>query len=158
MSWYIGKSTLLSSGGTEGFKNRSNVRLLSTSSDQKKSEPYKGEIYLSRYWNFLTHVRNFKPEFEFQTLLAWNHPVSTLELLPFDANLDLPWYWRFLEIPLRDSYLPPLLEFNRLLLSWGTKSITKRTRLPTFTLTQSPTTYIADLTLELRVGWKTLSR
>ena len=32
-----------------------------------------------------------------------NSPVGTSELLPFGANLDLPWDWRFLETILRES-------------------------------------------------------
>ena len=32
-------------------------------------------------------------------------PTGTLELLTFEANSDLPWDWRFLEILLGDSSL-----------------------------------------------------
>ena len=77
MSWYLGKKTSFSRCGTEGFKKHSTVRMLSTSSAQKKSEPYKGEIYFFRSWNTLPRAQNFKPKFEFQTSLAQNYPVGT---------------------------------------------------------------------------------
>ena len=55
--------------------------------------------------NTLPCARNFKPKFEFQTSLAQNSPVGTSELLPFGANLDLPWDWIFPKILLGDSSL-----------------------------------------------------
>ena len=61
------------------------------------------EIRFSRYLNTLPHAQNFKPKFEFQTLLAQNSLVGTSEFLPFGTNSDLPWYWRFPEIFLGDS-------------------------------------------------------
>ena len=81
--------------------------MLSTSSAQKKSEPSKGEIRFFISWNTLPRAQNFKPKFEFQTSLAQNSPVGTSELLPFGANLDLPWDWIFPEILLGDSSLVP---------------------------------------------------
>ena len=47
---------------------------------------------------YSTRARNLKPKFEFQTSLVQNSPAGTSELLPFVANSDLPWDWRFLEI------------------------------------------------------------
>ena len=79
----------------------SSVCMLSTSLAQK-SETYKREIHFFRSRNPLPRAQNFKPEFEFQTLLARNYPVGTSELLPLGANLDLTWDWIFQEISLRD--------------------------------------------------------
>ena len=62
-------------------------------------------ICLFRSWNNLPRTQNFKPKFEFQTSLARISPVGTSELLPFGANSDLPWDWRFPDILLRDSSL-----------------------------------------------------
>ena len=62
-------------------------------------------IRLLRSWNTLPRSQNFKPRFEFQNLLAQNYPVDNSELLPFGANSDLPWYWRFPEIILGDYSL-----------------------------------------------------
>ena len=83
------------------------------------------EIRLFRSWNNLPRAQNLKPKFEFQTSLARNSPAGTSELIPFAANLDLPWNfpagtselltfgvnsdlpwgWRFLEILLGGSSL-----------------------------------------------------
>ena len=63
------------------------------------------EICLFRSWNTLPCAKNFKPKFEFQTLLARNSPVGTSELLPFGANSDIPWDWSSPEILLGDSSL-----------------------------------------------------
>ena len=63
------------------------------------------ETRLFRSWNTLPCAQNFKPKFEFQTSLAQNSPVGTSELLPFGANLDLPWDWIFPEILLVYSSL-----------------------------------------------------
>ena len=76
-----------------------------TLSDQKKSEPCKGEMDFFLYWNPLPRTQNFKTEFYFQTSLVQNSPFDILELLSFGAHLDLPWGCRFLEIPLKDSSL-----------------------------------------------------
>ena len=77
------------------------------------------EIRQFRSWNTLPRARKLKPKFEFQNILAWNSPSSTLELktfganlylcwncptgtselLPFGANSDLTWNWRFPYIP-----------------------------------------------------------
>ena len=63
------------------FFKRSKVRLLSILLAQKKSEPCKGGIHFFRYLNPLPRAQNFNPKFEFQTLLAQNSPVGTLEFL-----------------------------------------------------------------------------
>ena len=78
--------------------------MLSTFLSQKKSEPLKGELHFFISCNPLPCAQNFKPEFELQILLAQNAPSSTSEPLPFGSNLDSLWDYRFLEIPLRDSY------------------------------------------------------
>ena len=55
--------------------------------------------------------------------LRWSEilPLEPRNYFPFGANLDLPWDWIFLEIPLWDYSLFFLLKFNILILSWGTK-------------------------------------
>ena len=87
------------------YFKRGNVRLPPTLSVQNKSEPWKREIHFFRYWNTIPRAQKFKLRFEFQTSLTQNSPVGTLELLPFGANLDIPWYWILPEIILRDSSL-----------------------------------------------------
>ena len=82
-SFSLGKAMSWSRVGTEGFLKRSNVRMLSTLSYQKKSDPCKGEIHFFIFWNTLPRVQNFKPKFEFQTSLEQNSPVGTSELLPY---------------------------------------------------------------------------
>ena len=84
--------------------------------------------------------------------------AGTSELIPFGSNSDLSWDWGFLEIPYRGflfaspvgvyyaypfvgNYTFPRWGFTKLLLSWGTTSITKSTRFPTFPSTQFPTMY-----------------
>ena len=47
------------------------------------------EIHLFVSWYTLPRARNLKPTFEFQTLLAQNYPVGTMEIFPFGANSDL---------------------------------------------------------------------
>ena len=59
------------------------------------------EICLLVSWNTLCRARNLKPNFEFQTLLAQNSPAGTSELIPSGANSDVPWDWKFLDIPSR---------------------------------------------------------
>ena len=67
------------------------------------------EIRLFRSWNNIPRAQIFKPKFEFQTSLARDSPVGTSELLPFGANSDLTWDWRFPEIILGDySLLSPV--------------------------------------------------
>ena len=56
-------------------------------------------IRLFRSWYTLPHAQNLKPKFEFQTPLAQNSHAGTSELLPFGANSDIPWDWKFPEIP-----------------------------------------------------------
>ena len=66
-----------------------NVRLISTSSDQKKSEPCKEKICFFVPWYTLPRAQNLKPIFELQTPLARKSPAGTSELIPFGANSDL---------------------------------------------------------------------
>ena len=86
--------------------------------------------------------------------LRW-HKILRLEprnYFPFCANLDL---LLGLEIPGYSSegflFFSPLV-FTSIILSWGTTSTTKSKILPMFPSTQSTTTYIVDLILELCVG------
>ena len=155
MSWYLDKSMRQSRVGTEVFLIVATsvccplCRLSRKVSFAKRKYISPGPGILYPAPKISDPNLNFKLRWrKILSLAPWNY-------FPFGDNLDLPWYWIFPEIPLRYSYLFSLLGFTRLLLSWGTTSITKRKTLSTFPLTQSPTTYITYLIIELRVGWKT---
>ena len=103
-------------------KYLSNVRLLSTSSTQKKSNPCKGKSVSSDNAILYPVLKIKNPKFEFQTPSARNSPAGTSELIPFDASSDLrcncpagtselinfgaksdiPWDWIFLDTPYRE--------------------------------------------------------
>ena len=157
MIWSLGKAMSWSRGGTEYFLGFSNVHLLSTLSAQKKSDPCKGEICFFRSWNTLPCAQNLKPKFEYQTPLVQNSPVGTSWLLPFGANLDLPWDWRFLESPIVDSSLLfPVGVYYASNFLWNyiyhqKENIAYVTLDPVVDYV-----YISDLILELRVVWKML--
>ena len=105
----------------------------------------------------LPHTRNFRPEFEFQTLLGAKISRLNLGIIfllsPTGIFLRFGYSWRFFWGISLCFYS---LGFTILLFSWVNTPITKRKRFPMIPLNQSPTIYITYLILEIRVGWKIL--
>ena len=126
---------------------------------RRKVHPCKGEINFFWSWNPLPCTQNFKPKFEFQTSLAQNSPLGTLEFLPFGANLDLPWDWKLPNIPGRDSSLfsPVGVYYTSPFLGYYTNHQKyKISYVPLNPVTDN--VCIADIILELCVGWKFLPK
>ena len=145
MSWYLGKEMIWYRGGMVVLKNVATyvcctLRLLRIKVSLEKGESISSDLgILYPMPKILNPNLNFKLRYREILLLApRNHFILALTWIFLGIGYSQRFFWGIL------LCFPPL-GFTRILLCWGTTSITKRTIFPLFPLNQSPTTYIYQI-------------